>query len=303
MFGDDGKIVTGPKMWQGAMYFFDPSSYLVVKNDYRVPAGSDRGYLLGADGKALTGVQKWQGTYYYFDPSTYQLVKNNYVQSQWGQWYMFGDDGKIVSGLYRWCGNWYYFDPSSYQVVKGQTININNASYSIDNGGAIVSVLNNAVALSQLPQLPTGCEMTAVTMMLRYAGINISKEQVANETPRSSNPYYGFVGNPYSNTGYGLWVAPSGIASVVTKYLGSSLNMTGWSIESIKKQLINRHLVVAWQAHMHGFGTHAITLTGYNNSGFYYNDPWTGEKNAFMSFATFDWNWRDDPATRGALSY
>uniref|UniRef100_UPI0025D5EACF C39 family peptidase n=1 Tax=uncultured Limosilactobacillus sp. TaxID=2837629 RepID=UPI0025D5EACF len=233
----------------------------------------------------------------------YQLVKNNYVQSQWGQWYMFGDDGKIVSGLYQWCGTWYYFDPISYQVVKGQTVNLGNARYSIDNNGAIVSVLNNAVALSQLPQLPTGCEMTAVTMMLQYAGINVSKEQVANQTPRSNNPYCGFVGNPYSNVGYGLWVAPGGISSVVAKYLGHSLNMSGWSIESIKNKLINQHLVVVWQAHMHGFGTHAITLTGYDSNGFYYNDPWTGQKNAFMSFSTFDWNWRDDPATRGALSY
>ena len=79
--------------------------------------------------------------------------------------------------------------------------------------------------------------------------------------------------------------------------------MTGCSLNAIQNQLINRHLVVAWQAHMHGFGTHAITLTGFNNSGFYYNDPWTGEKNAFMTYGTFEINWHDDPASRGALSY
>ena len=145
--------------------------------------------------------------------------------------------------------------------------------------------------------------MTAVTMMLQYAGVNVSKEQVANVTPRSSNPYYGFVGNPYSNYGSGLWVAPSGIASVVQRYLGTVWNMTGCSLAQIKNQLINRHLVVVWQAHMHGFGTHAITLTGFDGSGFYYNDPWTGQKNVHITFGTFDWNWRDDPASRGALSY
>ena len=303
MFGDDGMIVTGPHMWQGSMYYFDPSSYLVVKNDYRVPAGSDRGYLLGNDGRALTGVQKWQGTFYYFDPATYLLSKENYVKSQWGDWYMVGNDGRIVSGPYKWQGTWYFFDESSYLLVKNSSRTIGKATYGMNSNGVITSVINDALAISQRPELPTGCEMTAVTMMLQYAGINITKEQVANETPRSSNPYYGFVGNPYSNYGYGLWVAPSGISSVVSRYLGRSLNMTGCSLNAIQNQLINRHLVVAWQAHMHGFGTHAITLTGFNNSGFYYNDPWTGEKNAFMTYGTFEINWHDDPASRGALSY
>ena len=180
---------------------------------------------------------------------------------------------------------------------------IDRATYHMNQSGQIDYVLNDAPAISQRPNLPTGCEMTAVTMMLQYAGVNISKEQVANETPKSGNPYTGFMGNPYSNYGYGLWVAPSGIAPVVARHLGRSLNMTGWSIDSLKNQLINRHLVVAWQAHMHGFGTHAITLTGFDGGGFFYNDPWTGQKNAHMTYGTFDWNWRDDPASRGALSY
>lgn len=180
---------------------------------------------------------------------------------------------------------------------------INKATYHMNDDQQIDYVLNDAPAICQRPNLPTGCEMTAVTMMLQYAGVNISKEQVANETPKSNNAYTGFMGNPYSNSGYGLWVAPSGIASVVARHLGNVLNMTGWGIDSIKSQLINRHLVVVWQAHMHGFGTHAITLTGFDGGGFFYNDPWTGQKNAHMTYGTFDWNWRDDPASRGALSY
>lgn len=180
---------------------------------------------------------------------------------------------------------------------------IDRATYHMNQNGQIDYVLKDAPAISQRPNLPTGCEMTAVTMMLQYAEVNISKEQVANETPKSGNPYTGFMGNPYSNYGYGLWVAPSGIAPVVARHLGKSLNMTGWSLDALKNQLINRHLVVAWQAHMHGFGTHAITLTGFDGGGFFYNDPWTGQKNAHMGFGTFDWNWRSDPASRGALSY
>ncbi|WP_251545295.1 KxYKxGKxW signal peptide domain-containing protein [Limosilactobacillus caecicola] len=89
----------------------------------------------------------------------------------------------------------------------------------------------------------------------------------------------------------------------VARHLGNALNMTGWSLDSLKNQLINRHLVVVWQGHMHGFGTHAITLTGFDGSGFFYNDPWTAEKNAHVDFGTFDYRWRTAPAIRGALSY
>lgn len=48
--------------------------------------------------------------------------------------------------------------------------------------------------------------MTAVTMMINYAGKSVSKFTVANETPRSSNGNYGFVGSPYKKTGW--WVYP-----------------------------------------------------------------------------------------------
>lgn len=218
-----------------------------------------------------------------------------------------GIDHHTVRFIHRYtddpAGNGNAEDYYSGNVAIHSWYVIDHATYHMDQNGNIDYVLNDAPAICQRPNLPTGCEMTAVTMMLQYAGVNISKEQVANETPKSNNPYTGFMGNPYSNYGYGLWVAPSGIASVVARHLGRSLNMTGWSLDSIKNQLINRHLVVAWQSHMHGFGTHAITLTGFDGGGFFYNDPWTGQKNAHMTFGTFDWNWRDDPASRGALSY
>lgn len=200
-------------------------------------------------------------------------------------------------------GNGDYVDYESGVLHIHSWYKEGNAVYHLNDSQQIDYVLNDALNICQRPDLPTGCEMTAVTMMLQYAGVNVSKEQVANVTPRSSNPYYGFVGNPYSNYGSGLWVAPSGIASVVQRYLGTVWNMTGCSLAQIKNQLINRHLVVVWQAYMHGFGTHAITLTGFDGSGFYYNDPWTGQKNVHITFGTFDWNWRDDPASRGALSY
>lgn len=167
-----------------------------------------------------------------------------------------------------------------------------------DPMGNIVGVFNNAEVICQNPELPTGCEMTAVTMMLRYAGVNINKFQVAAETPRSSNGNYGFVGNPYSWSGW--WVFPTGIAPVVQRHLGTSQVMTGWSLQSIKDELNIGHLVVVWMANMNGFINHAITLTGYNQNGFTYNNPWTGRKES-MSYGEFYGHWNAD--AQRALSY
>ena len=167
-----------------------------------------------------------------------------------------------------------------------------------DAMGNIVGAFNNAEVICQNPELPTGCEMTAVTMMLRYAGVNINKFQVANETPRSSNGDYGFVGNPYSPSGW--WVFPTGIAPVVQRHLGTSQVMTGWSLQSIKDKLNVGNLVVVWMANMNGFVNHAITLTGYNAGGFFYNNPWTGQKEA-MSYGEFYGHWNAD--AQRALSY
>lgn len=167
-----------------------------------------------------------------------------------------------------------------------------------DTMGNMVGVFNNAEVICQNPELPTGCEMTAVTMMLRYAGVNINKFQVAAETPRSSNGDYGFVGNPYSPSGW--WVFPTGIAPVVQRNLGTSQVMTGSSLQAIKDKLNIGHLVVVWMANMNGFVNHAITLTGYNNNGFFYNNPWTGQKEA-MSYGEFYGHWNAD--AQRALSY
>lgn len=191
---------------------------------------------------------------------------------------------------------------------NGNAVDITSNGISINPGGLntlyydamgnIVGVFNNTEVICQNPELPTGCEMTAVTMMLRYAGCNVTKIQIANETPRSSNGNYGFVGNPYSKSGW--WVFPTGIAPVVQKHLGTSQVMTGCSLQAIQDKLMNSHLVVVWMANMNGFVNHAITLTGYNGTGFYYNNPWTGQKET-MTYSEFYSHWNAD--AQRALSY
>jgi len=130
--------------------------------------------------------------------------------------------------------------------------------------------------IAQRPELPTGCEVTATAMMLQYAGAKVTKMSLAKEMPRSRNPNKGFVGSPYSPTGW--WVYPKGLMGVVRHHLGSAKDLTGASFATFKAQITLGHPVVIWVAGVDGFVNHAITLTGYSAKRAYYNDPWTHKK-------------------------
>ncbi|NLR31625.1 C39 family peptidase [Levilactobacillus tujiorum] len=156
----------------------------------------------------------------------------------------------------------------------------------------------NVPLIAQRPQLPTGCEITATTMMLKYAGAKVTKMSLAREMPRSSNPNKGFVGSPYSKSGW--WIYPKGLMKTVKRHAGSAKNMTGASFKKIKAQINKGHPVVVWVAGVDGFVNHAVTLSGYSKTRAYYNDPWTKRKTS-MTIASLH-NHRKHDAYR-ALSY
>ena len=180
----------------------------------------------------------------------------------------------------------------------GKTVQNGRKSTTYNEQGQVIAVHNKANVISQRPELPTGCEATAVAMMLQYAGHNVSKTQVANEMPRSNDGNRGFVGNPYSTSGW--WVFPTGISPVVDKYIGHHEIMTGASMQRIQNKLRDGHLVVAWVANVDGFVNHTLALTGYDSKRLYYNDPWTGSKGS-MSYGEFYQHWNADK--QRALSY
>ncbi|MCH5464338.1 C39 family peptidase [Levilactobacillus tujiorum] len=156
----------------------------------------------------------------------------------------------------------------------------------------------NVPLIAQRPQLPTGCEITATAMMLKYAGAKVTKMSLAKEMPRSSNPNKGFVGSPYSKSGW--WIYPKGLMKTVKRHTGSAKNMTGASFKKMKTQINKGHPVVIWVAGVDGFVNHAITLSGYSHTRAYYNDPWTKKKTS-MTLAHLQ-NHRKHDAYR-ALSY
>ncbi|MCI1882612.1 MAG: C39 family peptidase [Sporolactobacillus sp.] len=166
------------------------------------------------------------------------------------------------------------------------------------------SVRLSAPFVSQKPELPNGCEVSALTMLLRSAGVSANKMTLAAQVakvPFSSggyhgNPNDGFVGNMYhgtrANPGYGVYHGP--IAALARKYLGNRVvDLTGSSWQSVERQLEKGRPVwvitsinfvpvpdSAWRTwHTRtgdlkiSFQEHAVLLTGYDQKNVYFHNP------------------------------
>ncbi|AKP67992.1 C39 family peptidase [Companilactobacillus ginsenosidimutans] len=157
--------------------------------------------------------------------------------------------------------------------------------------------LSGVPMIAQNPELPNGCEITAVTMMLQYAGANVDKMQLAREMPRSSDPNYGYIGQPWDSTG--ITIFPNALMNLVEKYAGSAKDLTGQGFNAIKYQIDIGHPVVTWNT-LHGFPYHALTVTGYDENYVYYNDCWT-DQTTQMDINSFITNWNTQ--NRRAISY
>ena len=162
------------------------------------------------------------------------------------------------------------------------------------------SVLLDAPLLAQLPELPTGCEITAATMLLNYAGINIDKIQLAQEIPYDDeDPTLGYVGDPESWDG--LTIYPEALADTLRTYLPTAEAMTQKTLNSLRNKLAQGHPIVIWLAGLNGIYIHTVLLSGYDPHGFYYNDPWTEEKDAWISGSDLLEMWNGEE--NRALSY
>lgn len=116
-----------------------------------------------------------------------------------------------------------------------------------------LSVLLDVETILQEPELPTGCESVALTMLLSYEGYDLEKTTIADEYLIYSENWNfdeGYVGDPATPTGAGCF--PPTIVKTADAYLeeqDSSLqavNLTGKSMEELLHYVAAGHPVAVW---------------------------------------------------------
>ncbi|MFC4558593.1 C39 family peptidase [Virgibacillus kekensis] len=170
------------------------------------------------------------------------------------------------------------------------------------------SVRLSAPQINQLPELPRGCEVTSLAMLLQYSGIEVTKSELANQVPRDNthyrktkegtffgNPHKGFVGDMYSyNTpGYGVYHGP--IAQLAAQYVGVervhdfsgenfsqiidqlNQNRPVWVIINAEYRELPEDQFTTWQTEdgpiQITMKEHSVLVTGYDEKFIYFNDP------------------------------
>lgn len=164
------------------------------------------------------------------------------------------------------------------------------------------AMIENVPFIQQYPELPRGCEVTSLAMMLQYEGAQVDKMQLANEIARvpfyenglHGNPHEGFVGNMYEKAerGYGVYNEP--IFQLAEKYApGQAVNLTGRDIEDVYKvvssgspvwiisnttfQPLGEDSFQTWQTNAGElritYYEHSAVVIGYDENFVYVNDP------------------------------
>lgn len=187
------------------------------------------------------------------------------------------------------------------------------------------NVLIDVQASSQFPELPRGCEVTSLSMLLSHAGVIVNKMELAEKvekdlTPQSikegkifyGNPNDGFVGNMYDfkKPGFGVYHQP--IAELAQKYLpGKIKDLTSTDFEELKIHLsdgrpvwviintsynsLPENLFQTWNTPTGEvkitYKEHSVLITGYDSQFIYFNDPLTGEKNKKAPIKAFEEAW------------
>lgn len=128
--------------------------------------------------------------------------------------------------------------------------------------------------IQQMPELPLGCEITAVTMLLQYAGAEVDKIGLAKEMPRhKSNVNKGYVGDPFRYTQNKNTIYPPALMDLVSKYAGEAVNLTGCGFDKLTTHIDKGAPVVVWIRVKEVNGLNSICVSGYDDSYIYYNDP------------------------------
>ena len=316
----DGPLVTGQQIIDGAGYYFGTDGVLWSKGWHQLETGW---VLLDDSGSFVTGWYQEGSVWYYLDEQGIML-SSDWVESN-GKWYYLKASGKMASSEWvSWKDNWYYVD--QYGIMQaGKTVTINGRKWYFDQYGRLSVTSDHPIdvpVVLQAPALPNGCEITALTELIRFHGFSVSHTTMsAKYLPRAKltwsggkmygpDPYDYFVGNPEDDTGW--YCLEGAIMTAANRYLseqGSSLrakSVSGADLEELKEYLRQGIPVMVWMTpglrefgyssvrwtlpdgstYKPYIGTHALVLTSINEEKGIatFSDPARGKTTQQLSF-------------------
>lgn len=203
---------------------------------------------------------------------------------------------------------------SDHKIVIGSGGLDDKSSHSIVPSGRSEKVEPmNVPLIQQFPELPRGCEVTSLAMLLGGAGIKIDKMTLADQVKKNPTPYKeikgeiyygdpnnGFVGNMFNINQPGLGVYHLPIFQLAKRYLSDrAIDLTGHGFSKVEEQLSKERPVWViispneqpvpeehWQIwHTEDgpikitYQEHSVVLTGYDQNYVYFNDPLASTKN------------------------
>jgi len=182
--------------------------------------------------------------------------------------------------------------------------------------------LINVPIVCQLPELKNGCEVTSLTMLLQWAGINVNKMTLAAEVAKDPTPYtvdngvihwgnpnVGFVGDiTGQNIGYAVYHGP--ILQLANKYHAAT-DLSGQSFDQVLSHVAagspvlvitsftfqpipgsDWHTVISPEgAYQMSYNEHAVVITGFNTDFVWINNPYTNQKNQQLDRRPFQTAW------------
>lgn len=166
-----------------------------------------------------------------------------------------------------------YFVSNYYQATPVETLKVANEVVRKQNVSDDVVLssgekntgheIENFELIKQLPELPTGCEVTSLTMVLKYMGFNIGKLDISRNylekgplTKAGDDKFFGpdfryvFTGDPEDENSFGC-LAPC-LVSAAQRYLSdnnaamSPIDLTGQSFDDLLDFIDQGTPVIMW---------------------------------------------------------
>lgn len=195
------------------------------------------------------------------------------------------------------------------------------------------SAMLDAPVFRQHPELPSGCEITSLSMLLHYAGVAKTKMDLLPDMKRDTtpmkraadgsilywgNPNRGFVGD-ITGKSRGFGIFHTALLDLLKKYVPEGIDLTRSPFERLEEQVSAGIPVVVWTTIDYQvpsnwtvwdtpdgpirttFMEHAVLMVGYDEDHVYLNDPWTGKAQFKVNKSQFIETW--EAMGKQAISY